>query len=340
MRSRAVLLPTPGDPFLLKYWLENYDKYWRTEADHLYIHLNTPIEKEVVKYEIGLFEKYGVNYKYVDHQIEHGDAINELLDWVQEEYLMLVEDDAYIFTRGTVNACFSSLESGEYDLVGSKRGSCSFEILETAKQKWGLDYTGYGDQGCNFWPCYLFTKTETLKKTDRRFGARAWKRGELVEPLNHIIENEEVANGDTFVNTSLQLRAMGLKILCIPQYHGSPDDLKHYESKENLWDGQSTWTHVGSLSSGVGGVLVNDFGVSLARRKIDLERKEFNLPNAGVDEWARRLQWWKTFYDNSDDSIPEFKEEYIKSIKRLQRKAGVNDKLIIKRQKIYRELGL
>lgn len=337
--NRAVLLPTPGDPFLLKYWLENYAKYWKNEVSKLYVCLNTPMEKEVVDYEQELLERYGADFIYIDHQIEHGDALNKLLDLVKEDYVMLIEDDGYIFKRGQVDECFRYLETDQYDVVGGKRGSCSFEILEEAKNKWGLNYMGLGDQGPNFWPCYFFTKTEILKKTDRNFGARAWKRGEIIEPLNYLV-NAEVVCGDTFVNTSLQLRAMGLRIICLPQYHGSPDDIKHYETKQNLWNGSAPWTHVGSLSSGVGGVLVNDIGVPLAKREAILEPKEFTVPPAGVDEWARRLQWWKTFYDNSDDKLPEFKAEYLKAIQRLQRETGVHDKLISQRQAIYRELGL
>ena len=69
--SRAALLPTPGDPFLVKYWLENYAKYWREEVDKLYVYLNTPIEDGVVSYIQELIEGYGASFKYVDHQIEH-----------------------------------------------------------------------------------------------------------------------------------------------------------------------------------------------------------------------------------------------------------------------------
>lgn len=339
--SRAVLLPTPCDPFLIKYWLENFKKYYRDEVDKLYVHLNSTIEKEVIQYIQNLLDGDNkINYLYVDHQIEHGEAINQLLNMVTEDHVMLVEDDAYVFKSGIVNYAFKLIEENRYDCVGSKRGSCSIEIMNAAKNKWGLNYEGYGDQGCNFWPCYFFCKTETLKNTDRNFASRAWIKGEKVEALDYVIKDEEVAYSDTFVNTSLQLRAKGLNFGYFNQYHGSPNDISDYENGRNLWDGVAYWTHVGSLSSGVGGVLVNDIGVSLARRKIDLEPKEFNIPNAGVDEWARRLQWWKTFYDNSDDKLPEFKEEYIKAIRRLQVQAKVHDKLIIKRQLAYKELGL
>jgi hypothetical protein len=336
--SRAALLPTPGDPFLLKYWLENYAKYWKGEVDKLYVHLNTPIEREVVEYEQELLDRYGVNFIYKDHQIEHGDAINELLDMCSEELVMLIEDDAFIFRRGVIDECFYLLEKGECDVLGSKRGSCSMEILEAAKNKWGLNYDGYGDQGCNFWPCFFFIKRELLEKTDRKFGSRAWKMGETIEPLGHVV-NGEIVCGDTFVNTSLQLRAMGLRFLCFPQYHGSPDDLEHFEKRTNLWDGNAPWTHVGSLSSGVGGVLVDDNGISLATRTSPQTQRDFVLPPAHVNEWARRIQWWQAFYDNSDpNKITEFREEYRKALERLYIACGVHKKDTMRRQMAYNEL--
>ena len=41
MRSRGALLPYPGDPYLLNYWLKFYDDIWGKEVDKLYIYLNS-----------------------------------------------------------------------------------------------------------------------------------------------------------------------------------------------------------------------------------------------------------------------------------------------------------
>src|SRR3990167_7164309 len=48
--SRAAILPYPGDPSLLNYWLMFFDKFWGDEVDHLYIVFNSPIEKPVREY--------------------------------------------------------------------------------------------------------------------------------------------------------------------------------------------------------------------------------------------------------------------------------------------------
>lgn len=336
--SRAIILPTPADPFLLRYWLENFRKYYKSEVDKLYVCLNSPVEKKVIDYEMDLLDGIGADYIYFDRQIEHGEAIRRLLEIVSQDYVMLAEDDGFVFKKGKIDECFRRIEGGEYDCVGSKRGSCSLEILKRANEVWGLDIEGVGDHGCNFWPCFFFAKREILWKTDRNFGSRMWKAGEYIPELDYCMKEDGC--GDTFVNTSLQLRAMGLKFYYEPQYHGNTTDIVDYEDGVNLFDGGASWTHAGSLSSGIGGVLVDDYGRPLARRLID-PPQEFKLPEADIDEWARRIQWWQTFYDNSDgDKITEFREEYRKALERLYTISGVHKKTVLKRQEIYKTLGL
>lgn len=337
-RSRAVILPTPCDPFLLKYWLENFKKYYKDEVDKLYVCLNSPVEKEVIDYEMKLLDEIGADYIYIDHQIEHGDAIRRLLEIVKEEYVMLAEDDCFVFKQGKINDCFTMVESGRVDCVGSKRGSCAFEILQQAQNLWGIEMDGLGDSGCNFWPAFFFCKTKTLLDTDRHFEAKAYPKGTFIPELNYIMKED--GYGDTFVQTSLQLRSKGLKFWYEHHYHGSPQDIEHYEKQIYLWNGMSCWTHVGSLSSGLSGVLVNDIGVDLAHRKSDFQPREYSLSVAHIDEWARRIQWWQTFYDNSDDSLPDFKEDYKKALDRIYLFSGVHRKTVLKRQIFYRELGL
>ncbi len=352
--SRAAILPYPGDPFLLHYWLQYFDIFWADEVDKLYIYLNSPIEHSVVQYIIEMCEKRPkIKLLYKSVQFEHGDVIDETLDHIEEDLVMLIEDDCFIFKKGAVDRCFGFLESGEFDLVGSKRGSCSQEILTRASQLWGLDYTGEGDQGCNFWPNLFFSRVETLKQTDRRFGARTWKRGEEVSALSGsgltYLAQDELVTGDTFVNTSLQLQAKfpQSRIKYIPQYHGSPDDQDHYERGRNLWDGKCPWTHVGSLSSGVGGILQDGRGRSLARRTIDEPKIEGALlPNyCNTDqeklEWERRAQWWLTFWEKREiGKIESFADVYVLAIDRLIDQYNLSMSRIRRRQNIYKEIGL
>jgi hypothetical protein len=350
MRSRAAILPYPGDPFLLHYWLSFFDRVWGNEVDKLYIYLNSPIEIEVVDYIKELCAaRPKINLTYNPKQIEHGEAINRTLDIVQEDYVMLIEDDAFIFVSGIVDACFQLIETGVKDIVGSKRGSCSQEILDRAKEVWRLDYLGEGDQGPNFWPNFFFCKKQTLLDTDRHFSARSWKRGERIEPLDYIVKDELVC-GDTFVNTSLQLHAKfpQERIQYVNQYHASPDDLLHSAHRQYLFDGRAPWTHIGSLSSGVGGVLMDSYSRSLSRRMVDDPKdntqlnKEYCQGDGERKEWERRVQMWLTFVQfREPGKIDNFANLYLSAINRIVEQYELSWANIFHRQKVYKlMLGL
>lgn len=353
-RSRAVLLPHPADPCMFTYWLHLFE-IWESEVDKLYIYVNSPIEKPVIRYMHSLVaDNPKINWQYNDVQTEHGFAIDRMLDIVQEDNIMLVEDDGYIFKPGVVDKYFSALESDNYDIVGSARGSCSMEIWEASRLKYDLNYSGLGDVGPNFWPCFFFSLKNVLLQTDRNFGAKHWPKGTQIKELGYTVM-EDGCYGDTFVNTSIQLRKLVPKdrILMIPQYHGSPDDLEHYEKQYNLFDGVCPWVHVGSLSSGTHGVLQDDFGRPLARRLIDPPKESPAL--AGVcnteqerREWERRVQWWQTFLDyfleanmgSLNASMLEFAGLYKNAIKRIIHQYSLRTENIAKRQHIYKTLGL
>lgn len=349
IEDRAAILPLPGDPFLFRYWLTFFDKFWGDEIGTLYVYLNSPVEKPVVDYIRKLCAtRPNIDFQYNNLQIEHGDAINRTLDIVQEKYVMLIEDDTFIFTKGVVSRCFEHLESGEAEIVGSKRGSCSQEILDAAKAKWHLDYSGLGDVGPNFWPSLFFCSRQLLESTDRNFGARAWKKGDAVLPLDYVVEVPVIA-GDTFVNTSLQLRDMvpESKIDYIPQYHAHPDDLEHAEQNTGIFDGRAPWVHIGSLSSGVGGMLKDGQNRCLARRTIDPPEGHTlygKSPETEMEkkEWERRVQIWLTawteaFCDTNTDVIQEFRVEYGNAINRLVNKFGLDQGRIKTRINTYKQ---
>lgn len=353
MKSRAAILPYPGDPFLLQFWLFNFFSKWAGEINKLYIVCNTPVEKPVADYIRSLCEAHPdkIDYTYIDHHIQHGDAIRVALEKATEEYVMLVEDDAYILRSGVVDECFSRLESGQYDIVGSKRGSCHEEILKAAQDLYGLSYEGMGDQGCNFWPNFFFIKRSLLLSTDRDFNSRAWVQGEIIAPLQHYAVAAPVIYSDTFVWASLQLRAMvpESRIQYVRQYHANPNDQEHFFLGHSIFDGLAPWIHIGSLSSGVSGAIMDDQGRSIAKRTVEDPKGPTVLPPEWCDvtsdfakmEWERRIQWWLMFYERRDpEAIPEYAELYKKGIDRIIDQYQLNIKRIRQRQQIYRTIGI
>lgn len=327
-RERAVILPTPGDPFLLHYWMILFFR-WEKYIDKLYVVLNDAPDIKVREYFNHLFDHPKVELVYYGLQKGHGEAINAVLDSVKEKHLMLIEDDGFIFWPCIVENCFHDLEDNNfpYEVVGGKRGSCGNEILEAAKAKWGLDYRGLGDQGPNFWPCFFFCHTELLKKTDRNFGSRMWKAGEYCKELDYTFKQDTC--GDTFVNTSLQIRNIvpENKIKYVNQYHAHPDDLEHFGKREFLFDGKAMWTHIGSLSSGWGGVLKEDAVLDKKMCQTDAEHKE----------WERRVQVWLSAWENRETGhLVALADKYRYAIDRVVSEFRLDINKIKRRQEVYR----
>lgn len=347
--DRAAILPLPGDPYLFNLWLQFYDKNWHQYVNRLYVHLNAPIEDSLVKYIADLCaSRPNITIKVTPKYTDHGNAINAFLDEIPEKYVMLIEDDAFILNGRMVDAAFSLLESGNYEIVGSKRGSCAGEILEASQIKWGIPTTGMGDQGPNFWPCYFFSSVELLKKTDRNFNARAWRRGETIDGLGYVVD-ADVIYGDTFVNTSLQLRDLVSphKIAYVPQYHAHPEDVKHSKTQAEYtpFDGEAPWIHIGSLSSGMSGLLKDADNRPLANRSHLPAGGNTLLENAPKTEmermeYERRVQIWQTAWQIAPvtTETAEFHALYGQALERVITDFALSRSNIKERQEIYKGL--
>lgn len=353
MRSRAAFLPHPADPFLFKYWLKFYNTVWRDEIDKVYIFVNSTMEPQIIEYMRSLvINDPKIHFMTLGYQIEHGAALNEMLSVCTETDIVLMEDDGYVFKKGVIDVMFELLETEGMEVVGSPRGSCSQVILDRAKDRWGLNYDGLGDKGCNFWPNFFFTHKSVLMATDRMFGAKGWVKGDYIEPLDYIYTGDDPIASDTFVYASLQIRntVPKVKIAEIPQYHGSPDDMDHFDNQQWLFDGKAPWIHVGSLSTGTHGVLMDDEGRPLARRTIDEPKGKAVLGNycnseGERKEWERRVTFWKLFLENYEiteptNPIAEFYDAYKHAVQRVINQYELSISRIEKGMRIYHTLGL
>lgn len=338
--SRAVLLPTPGDPFLLQYWLNLYKHYWKNAVDALYVYVNSPIPDDVIVFNAELLEEVEAKrVLWASTMIDHGKALEELLELVEEDHVMLIEDDGFIFKSGKVDASFQKLERTKYRVVGSKRGSCSPSIMDMASQKWGLHYDGLGDQGCNFWPNFFFTDTKLLKSIGGHFGASAWEADEMIEGLE--MRTNLFANGDTFVSASLRIRAALDKLDHVapdeslksdayiwyePQYHGNTDDMPDFNKGEGIWSPDCYWTHAGSLSTGITNLL--DLERELPKALANTEQEKLEL--------ERRVMYWQIFWENATPTgIEKFHDDYAKAIMRIITHYGLNEGRINQRKAAY-----
>jgi hypothetical protein len=265
-----------------------------------------------------------------------------MLDIVTEDYVMLVEDDAFIFRSNQVNNAFEYVEKNVIDIVAGKRGSCALEIIERAKEVYRTD-----EHGPNFWPNFLFTKTQNLRMTNENFSSHLFPAHQYIPELDYTPTTD--LTSDTFVWASLQLRHMNLTVLDLPQYHLNTDDEPDFINQRNVFDGNAGWCHVGSLSSGIGGFLANEFGIPLSQAHLE-EQTSRSLPDYGRTEQEkmeleRRVTIWGMAYEyckneGYTDRIPDFSEQYHNALMRLVAHYSLNTKRIARRMQMYRSIGL
>lgn len=333
MSSRAVILPHFGDPLTLHYLLDWFEKVWWQEIDALYVVSSNILDDECAQFiadELDrVRESTGVKISYFLSKppIQHGDAINQALDVVKEDLVMLLEEDTVIFNAGQIERCFSKIEAGTVDAVGSSRGSCADLITEQCRLIFGdLPYRpGSRDMCYNFWPNFFFCKKEDLLRTDRNFNAKGWDKGVSIPELD-IMSVPETMAGDTFVWASIQLRLLGLRFGYVEQFHGSPDDMSDFNNKENVFNGQASWVHHGSLSG----------WKSLFNDPVQV------VQGVAQGEMARRMQWYRTFAQDfvihNPDKLILLVEDYLAGIHRTMDAYGITENQLDKRQLIYNTL--
>lgn len=323
--TRCVMLSAGGDPFLVLFCHMLFQKFWYDEADTFYVDYNmhSPVGAEIGAEVVSrLVKDPKVHLIYHPRGIGNGRPITEMTQVCREDLVMLLEDDGFIFESGKVNACFQKIESDLCDALGSPRGSCGQEIWDASKKKYGLDYTGYGDVGPNFWPCFFFCKRSDLLKTDLDFGSKSFPPGYDCLELDHTFQTQNY--GDTFVWACIQLRAMGLRFISVPQFHASPTEPEDKLNGDMNWRNTTPyWFHGGSLSTAWGGYLsgtVPDMPSELT-----------------MMEMETRVAFWKICSDVID-GFDEFKAKYKQGIEDLVTKGQLNHGRINSKVNLYRGL--
>jgi hypothetical protein len=257
--SRAALLPTPCDPFILSLWTRCAARVWQHEVNKIYVCINTFIDKEVLDYCVEMFHKLQVPVEIIEvHQqwMDHGTAINTLLKHTQEQHIVLMEDDLFFLQPGSLGKLFLNVETKSCDAVVSPRGSCSEWITDTCYKLY-RPVRQIGRE-LNFWPSLIIIDKSRLMETDCHFGPKQWNKGQVVPGLG---TTPEEVQGDTFVNTSLQLRAKGLSFKYANQLRHIPDGgFSRYPEMlaEDLTYQKVPWVHIGCSSSGILGYLLDE----------------------------------------------------------------------------------
>ena len=306
--KRAVLLPTPGDPFVLAYWLRNYERVWKDWADELSILVNGQTDSKALAWIRNECSRLNAKMAYEPRRVGHGEAIRALLEASDADVVMLAEDDAYVRNGEYVDITFESIELGYWDVIGTPRGGMDPEIETFARAKWvGHNMTAPEphdppSNGPGLWPCFLFARREQLLATSRIFGPKSWYPGETIPGLDYLVLEREMTT-DCFTTTAFELRGAGLRIQPTVQY-------KELWQKDMPNDRLVPWFHAGGLSNGGWWDAMH-------------ARPDIGGTYEGLD-WAHRIWWWRRCASSATRSFATLQAaDYIAALERLTMRLGV-----------------
>ncbi len=280
--SRAMLLPTPGDPYVSSLWLACYKKFCQPQAGQLYAIINSGLETSAFEYTCELFQAAGAKITTYPHLCSHGAALKELVEKATEDYVMVMEDDFYILEAGHVDRWFQAVEKKEVDAVVSPRGCCDARIMDRISATFHLE--GKDTLQTNFWPCLVVIDRSYFDRTDMIMGAHQFPAGVYIPQINFTPDFDSA--GDTFVWMSIQLRGLGLTFLSEDQYRLI--DVLYMK----LFP--PPWVHFGSCSTSLNGALLDDQGKSLGNRSQELSPGFPPVPDEGIrDHFETKYAFWK-----------------------------------------------
>jgi len=322
---RQAFISSCSDPFLLLLVHKLFRERWYEEVDSFLVNINNHcgVPQDVVSELLGrLAQDKKTEIIYHPQGIGNGAPITEMTLISKADTVMLMEDDGFCFTPGVIDQAFQQIESGFSDVVGSPRFSCGVEVGEAAKEKYNLDYSGYGDVGPNLWPNMMFIKRKDLLRTDLDFSSHTWQPGEYSKELDHTFK--DINHGDTAVWMCVQLKELGLRFHNIAQYHADPYEIDNKTKKQMNWiNGPPTHIHGGSLSAGWNGYLSG--------------RIPEATDDSSIQEMETRVAFW-TIASACTDGFEEFKKEYQRGIVQLTHDAKLDTRRIEKKMNIYRDL--
>jgi hypothetical protein len=285
--SRAVVLPTTGDPYVSQLWANSCQRFWKDEVDKVYVRVNSGNDEAVRNYSADIYRDLGCEVSVIDHQTDHGPAITDLIHLTNETHILILEDDFYIKEKGAVSRWFEEVESGRCEVFGSRRGCTNQEIIEKMTSVFSL----VGEEALQptFWPCLLVASKETLLSTDENFAAKQFDEGISIPYIDYT--PPFTMAGDTFVWASIQLRGLGNHCVQIDQ-----NRLYDVILSKNY---NCPWVHLGSSSAIDNGMLVNENNNSIILRNSDEIGPDPTPPDEGLrDYYACQIAWLRLMRKN------------------------------------------
>ena len=330
--SRAGLLLTVGDPFILNLWLEYYEKIWCKEVNKIYVVLDNREDSNIPNinsYLNDLFRKYPNIEVAESGGMGIGNAITKSFQICKEDNYVLLNDDCIIFRPYALDYHFSQIEKNKFDAVGSPlRNYTPVEVdkeLQTIFSYSELENEFLQRYGYAFWQNLFFGKTSDALKTDLDMDVKTFKQGEFLPQLKTSFATD--TGVDVFVSFSWQLRRMGLRFDYIKQGHTTPQDVYRYIIMEEIFSGNYSWVHIGNMST-----------LTVYLRQ-GWENRQAS--QSETEEYQRKFAWWEIMmerYPNIEKDIPSYVKVQKEVLSKIKSNLSLKQQEVDKLKFVYRRL--
>jgi hypothetical protein len=314
---RAALLPTPGDPFILGYWLRNYET-WRDQVDELVVYVNGQTDPEMVEYDRRIVEEHGGRMMYSPDAAGHDGALLAMMNATEAEYVVWCEDDAYVRRPEFIGQGFADIEAGLFDIVGTPRH-------EDYAGQW-VEFEPYEPGALielrrGLWPTFLFARRADLLATDLWWLDHTWMLGDTItdwgvvtpEACAYVGLSDKYVHLDAFFGMTFQLRARGLRTRLI--HHVRLFDAR---ATEDWLAEDPPFFHITNIST------------LSSISEVDMATLPDMDAHGGL--WTRRLAWWRHVTGLSDR--PDVFQR-VMELTRFAARAGMDPFVIAEWQKRF-----
>lgn len=271
--SRGILLPSSGNIFSDHYQWNIIKKYIYDTFDIFYVFINSPdLDEELLEDYKKLYnDRKTIVLTPVSYYTGHINAMHTLMRENKTDMICFFESDFLVFEPSIINSAFKKIEQKEVSYVGMPRGFCSYEILQTFRNRY-KDMRFIYEDGSTWkfpeitkwpaeliwfawWPCGFYADAKILNDSSYFIYPKI-EIGEEVPPLKGYFCKEQMYY-DTFGYAGLLLFDQKYKfdIQNLDQYEeDSPkssalhlmvnaDHLSKLKYRSVHWCNSSAWLH-------------------------------------------------------------------------------------------------
>jgi hypothetical protein len=234
---RYAILATTGNPFTFRYWLRHYDKTIAPHIDKLYVGQSGPTNPEYLDIIEQLCKERNIDFDTTQtNEFHWGPSFQKAYSMLppaqEDDVLLLLESDIYVFDKGITNKYLSEIEQGKYRLIGTRRNSCHNIDLNDPQTK--TEEMIWFD---GLWPCYMFCRYIDFDNTYKEMKSFLIEGAPLGHNEFHNVRGNEEFSAFAYL---LQKDIYPHERLNIPVHRGNHDNIL---SK----GGSANWIHFGVI---------------------------------------------------------------------------------------------